>query len=395
MQAFQRVIVIVLDGVGAGEAPDAALYGDEGSNSLANTARVLGGISLPHLGALGLGNITDILGVPPAENAGGAFGKCQPKSAGKDTISGHWEMMGIYLPKPFPTYPNGFPDEILDEFKRRTGRGVLGNKPASGTEIIKELGMEHIATGKLIVYTSADSVFQIAAHEEVVPIEELYSICQIARQILTGDHAVGRVIARPFVGDRPENFKRTERRKDYPRLPDSPTMLDRLVEAGKDVYSVGKIDDIFGHRGITKSWHTLSNRESIAAMLEFLKEDFEGLLFVNLIEFDMIYGHRNDPQGYANALIEFDRCIPDLRARLRPGDVVIITADHGVDPTTPSTDHSREYVPLIVFGEGVKGNVNLNIRKTISDVAATIADNFALQPPEIGESFLREVFFTP
>jgi phosphopentomutase len=390
-QIFNRVITIVLDGVGVGEAPDAGLYGDVGSNSLANTARVIGGLKLPNLQKLGLGNITHIEGVPPTSSANGGFGKCQPKSAGKDTISGHWELMGIYLPKPFPTYPNGFPQDLLDEFRLKTGRDVIGNKPASGTEIIKELGVEHIQTGKLIVYTSADSVFQIAANEAVVPIDELYRICKLAREILRDDHAVGRVIARPFVGDHPKNFKRTDRRRDYPRLPESPTMMDRLVEARKDVYSVGKIDDIFGHRGITKSNHKLSNRENINSLLEFMDESFEGLLFVNLIEFDMIYGHRNDPVGYANALIEFDRSIPDIQARLKPTDIVVISADHGVDPTTESTDHSREFVPLIVFGEPVKPNVNLGTRESLSDVAATIAENFSLEPPQYGSSFLKEI----
>ena len=391
MQAFKRVIIIVLDGVGAGEAPDADQYGDQGSNSLGNTAAALGGISLPNMKELGLGHITHIPGVKPVSTPQGGFGKCQPISAGKDTISGHWELMGIYLPEPFPTYPDGFPAEIIDEFTRRTGYGVLGNKPASGTEIIKELGVEHINTRKLIVYTSADSVFQIAANEAIVPVDELYQICMVAREMLTGKHAVGRVIARPFVGDSAENFIRTERRKDYPRVPESPTMMDRLVEAGKDVYSVGKIDDIFGHRGITNSWHTLNNQESIKALLEFLKADFEGLLFVNLIEFDMIFGHRNDPKGYANALIEFDNSIPEIRKRLRLTDMVIITADHGVDPTTKGTDHTREFVPLIVFGEHVKHPVDLGIRGTLSDVAATIAEIFSLEKPQYGVSFLSDL----
>jgi phosphopentomutase len=391
METIKRVVTIVLDGVGAGEAPDAASYGDVGSNSLSNTASSIGGINLPNLERLGLGNITEIMGVSKSLQAQGNFGKCQPKSAGKDTISGHWELMGIFLPDAFPTYPNGFPKEIIDAFVEATGRGVLGNKPASGTEIIKELGVAHMQSGDLIVYTSADSVFQIAANEAVVPVEELYEICLKARSILSGKHSVGRVIARPFVGDAPDNFTRTDRRRDYPRLPEEPTMMDKLVAANMDVYSVGKIDDIFGHRGITKKWHTLSNKESIHAMNEFMKEDFVGLLFVNLIEFDMIYGHRNDPKGYANALKEFDRSIPDLQARMRPTDIVIISADHGVDPTTASTDHSREFVPLIVFGEPLKENVDLGVRSSLSDVGATIADIFSLKPPRIGESFLNEI----
>jgi phosphopentomutase len=343
------------------------------------------------MGALGLGNITPILGVPKTPQAQGCFGRLQPKSAGKDTIVGHWELMGIYLPQAFPTYPNGFPADLLAEFTRLTGREVLGNKPASGTEILKELGVEHMQTGKPIVYTSADSVFQIAAHEEVIPLEELYEMCRAARQLLQGDHAVGRVIARPFIGSAPENFKRTEHRKDYPRFPETPTMMDTLVSAGKDVYSVGKIDDIFAYRGITKSRHTTSNHESTLALLDFLQEDFQGLLFVNLIEFDMIFGHRNDPVGYANALKAFDDYLPEIKAAMRPTDIMIITADHGVDPTTPGTDHSREYVPLLVFGEALKPNVNLGIRSSMADVAATIAEIFAVSPALIGTSFLKDV----
>ena len=388
---IKRVIVIVLDGVGAGEAPDANIYGDLGSNSLSNTARAVGGLHLPNMGELGIGYITDILGVPHHNHPTGCYGKMQPKSAGKDTISGHWELMGIYLPMAFPTYPNGFPEFILDEFRRRTGKDVIGNKAASGTEIIQELGLEHIKTGKPILYTSADSVFQLAAHENIIPINELYRLCEIAREMLNGDHAVGRVIARPFLGDAPGNFYRTERRKDYPLLPASDTMLDKLVQAGKSVYSVGKIDDIFGHRGITKSKHTVSNHDSTLALLDSLNEDFEGLLFANLIEFDMIYGHRNDAKGYAGALEEFDRYIPEIRKRMRYSDITMIVADHGVDPTTPGTDHSREYAPLLVFGPQVHRNINLGIRRTFSDLAATIAELFSLRSPEYGDSFIDEM----
>jgi len=388
---IKRVIVIVLDGVGAGEAPDANIYGDLGSNSLSNTARAVGGLHLPYMGELGIGYITDILGVPHHNHPSGCYGKMQPKSAGKDTISGHWELMGIYLPTAFPTYPNGFPEFILDEFRRRTGKEVIGNKAASGTEIIQELGLEHIKTGKPILYTSADSVFQLAAHENIIPIDEFYRLCEIAREMLNGDQAVGRVIARPFLGDAPGNFYRTERRKDYPLLPASDTILDKLVKAGKFVYSIGKIDDIFGHRGISKSKHTVSNHDSILALLDSMNEDFEGLLFANLIEFDMIHGHRNDAKGYAGALEEFDRYIPDIRKRMRYTDITMIVADHGVDPTTPGTDHSREYAPLLVFGPQVHENINLGIRRTFSDVAATIAELFTLCPPEYGDSFIDEL----
>ena len=391
MGTINRVIVIVLDGVGAGEAPDAAAYGDVGSNSLGNVARVIGGLKTPNMYELGLGNITPIVGVPENPKTRGAFGKFQPKSAGKDTVIGHWEMMGVHLPVAFPTYPNGFPPAVLDPFRKATGRDVLGNKPASGTEILVELGMEHMRTGKPIVYTSADSVFQIAAHEEVIPLEELYDMCQKARDILVGEHGVGRVIARPFLGDAPENFKRTHHRHDYPRLPEYPTMMEKLVAAGKEVYSVGKIDDIFANHGITRSNHVTSNVDSIKAMLEFMNEDFEGFLFVNLIEFDMIYGHRNDPRGYADALEQFDSYVPEIEKRLKPGDLVIVTGDHGVDPTTPGTDHSREYVPLLAFGPHIKQGVDLGIRGSLGDIAGTMAEIFSLEPQPIGESFLKEI----
>ena len=391
MKNIKRMIVIVLDGVGAGEAPDAAAYGDAGSNSLGNVARVIGGLNTPNMYELGLGNITDIEGVAKNPNAKGAFGRFQPRSAGKDTVIGHWEMMGVHLPVAFPTYPNGFPPAVLDPFTKAIGRDVLGNKPSSGTEILVELGMEHMQTGKPIVYTSADSVFQIAAHEEVIPLPELYKMCETARDILQGEHGVGRVIARPFVGDSPENFKRTHHRKDYPRNPAYPTMMQKLVDAGKDVYSVGKIDDIFNHRGITKKNHVLTNIESLDVTLEMLEEDFEGLMFVNLIEFDMIYGHRNDPRGYADALEQFDAYIPEIKKRLKPADLVIITGDHGVDPTTPGTDHSREYVPLLAFGPNIKHGVDLGDRGSLGDIAGTLAEMFSLEPQPIGESFLKEI----
>lgn len=387
---FKRITVIVLDGVGIGAAPDAADYGDEGTNSIANVAKVLGGIDLPNMQKLGLGNITEIAGVPTTDQPEGGYGKMQPLSAGKDTISGHWEMMGIYLPEPSPTYPNGFPDELMREFEAKIGRGTLANRPSSGTEIIKELGEEHVRTGKPIVYTSADSVFQIAAHEEVIPVPELYEICKIARELLKGKHAVGRVIARPFIGTSADNFTRTDNRRDFSRTPDSDTVLDKLYAAGLDVWSVGKIDDIFVHRGINRKNHTLGNKESTEITIRLLEEDFTGLLFVNLIEFDMIYGHRNDPKGYYGALKAFDDAIPAIQQRLQEDDLVIVSADHGVDPTTKSTDHSREFVPLLVFGPRVKG-VNLGTRKSFADVGATITENFKLKSPEIGTSFLSEL----
>ncbi len=387
---IERVIVIVLDGVGVGELPDADEYGDVGSNSIANTARALGGLDLPNMQALGLGNLSDIVGVPPRADTLGAYGKMAEASKGKDSVTGHWELMGIHSPVAMPTYPDGFPPDVLEEFTRRTGYEVIGNKAASGTEIIVELGEEHLRTGKLIVYTSADSVFQIAAHEGIVPIEELYRVCQIARDMLSGPHAVGRVIARPFEGE-PGAFKRTPRRHDYPLLPPSPTVMMKLVDAGFDVAAVGKIDDLFGNTGISLNKHRTNNKDSIAAMLEFVQDTFKGLLLVNLIEYDMVYGHRNDPQGYAGALRDFDAALPVLRAAMRPTDVAMIVADHGVDPTTPSTDHSREYIPLLVFGEAVKPGVDLGVRKTFSDVGATIAEIFRLEQPEIGASFVSEI----
>jgi phosphopentomutase len=388
---IKRVLVIVLDGVGAGEAHDSAAYGDSGSNSLGNTARAVGGLKLPNLEALGFGHITPMEGVAAVDQPGGAYGRMQPVSAGKDSVTGHWELMGVYLERPFPTYPDGFPPEVLDEFKRRTGYDALGNKAASGTEIIKELGEEHLRSGQPIVYTSADSVFQIAAHEEVIPIERLYEICQISRDMLQGEHGVGRVIARPFVGESADTFKRTPRRRDYPLAPVADTVMDKLLAQGRQVRATGKIDDLFGMRGVSHTNHTTNNEASTQAMLTYLEDDFEGLLITNLIEFDMIYGHRNDARGYANALEAFDAHVPGILQRLRPTDMVMIAADHGVDPTTESTDHSRELSPLLVFGPTVRGGVDLGTRGSYSDVAATIAEIFGLEAPVVGESFLREV----
>jgi len=387
----QRAIVIVLDGVGAGAAPDAADYGDAGSNSLSHAARAVGGLNLPHLARLGLGCVTNIQGVPPDRHQRGACGSCVPRSAGKDTVPGHWELMGCIAEKPFPTYPDGFPPDILNALKRRTGRGVLANRTASGTVVIQEFGPEHLQSGDLIVYTSADSVFQIAAHEDVVPVPELYAACEAAREILTGDHAVGRVIARPFVGNETDGFSRTGNRRDYALAPPAPTLLDKLVDAGKEVLAVGKIEDIFAHRGVTRSNHTPDNASSIDALLEFLDEDFDGLLFVNLIEFDMIYGHRRNPRGYAGALEAFDRRLPDIEAKLRGDDLVIIASDHGVDPTFKGTDHTRERIPLLAFGPGFHRPVSLGQRETYSDVAATLAEHFALPPFPTGTSFLHEL----
>jgi phosphopentomutase len=344
MHKINRVVVIVLDGVGAGEAPDAAAYGDTGSNSLSNTAKAVGGLCLPNMERMGFGHITPMEGVRPILPTQGAYGKMKPISAGKDSVTGHWELMGVYLSIPFPTYPNGFPPEVLNEFKKRTGLDVLGNKPASGTEIIKELGEEHLRTGKPIVYTSADSVFQIATNEAIVPIEKLYELCRISREMLTGPHAVGRVIARPFIGTQAENFQRTPRRHDYPLAPIADTMMDKLLAAGKTVYGTGKIDDLFGNRGLTACKHCADNQGSIQGLLEYLDEDFEGLIFSNLIEFDMIYGHRNDTRGYANALEDFDRAVPEIKKHMKPGDIAMVVADHGVDPTTPGISFLKDII---------------------------------------------------
>ncbi|MGQ9502799.1 MAG: phosphopentomutase [Anaerolineae bacterium] len=383
---FQRVILIVLDSVGCGDAPDAVSYGDEGSNTLANTARVVGGLHLPHLGCLGLGHLTTIEGVPPDPAPQGCFGRLTEVSAGKDTTTGHWELAGLILLKPFPTYPHGFPPELIAEFEQRISRCVLGNYPASGTAIIEELGAQHIRTGCPIVYTSADSVFQIAAHEEVIPVEDLYRICQVARDLLSGEHAVARVIARPFLGQ-PGGFWRTERRKDFSLPPPADTILDVLKAAGKSVIGVGKIEDIFAHRGLTDSIHTTNNMDSVDAILSLMRRPGEGLIFANLVDFDMLYGHRNDPYGYARALEQFDARLPELQERLRDEDVLMLTADHGNDPTTPSTDHSRERVPILVTGPRICRGAALGTRTSFADVAATVADLLGVKWDGAGQSF--------
>lgn len=391
MEKIQRVIIFVLDGVGAGAAPDADQYGDIGSNSLSNTAEVVGGLNLPNLEAFGFGRITPMKGVSMVDPAKGAFGKLTPLSSGKDSVTGHWELMGINLKEPFPVFPEGFPPTVIQKFKDLTGLDVLANKPASGTAVIQEYGEEHMRTGKPIVYTSGDSVFQIAAHEDIIPIEKLYELCKISRKMLIGEYGVGRVIARPFNGERAGEFQRTSRRHDYPRYPESDTIMDKLLAAGLEVYATGKIDDLFGNRGISVTNHTTNNQDSILATIDFMKKDFKGLLFANLIEFDQIYGHRNDARGYADALEAFDGFVPQILENLKPDDLVMIVSDHGVDPTTESTDHSREFSPLLVFGDHIKSNVDLGIRGSYADVGATIAEIFSLEPPQIGTSFLDKI----
>ena len=386
---MKRVVLLILDGVGAGELPDAGSYGDEGTNTLANTAAAVGGLDLPNLGSLGLGNIINIAGVPPAASPRASFGRMAELSAGKDSTTGHWELAGLILEKPFPVYPKGFPPEPIASFEEKIGRKVIGNVAASGTEIIERLGEEHMRTGCPIVYTSADSVFQIAAHEEVIPVDELYEICRVARELLQGEHAVGRVIARPFEG-KPGSFKRTKRRHDFSLKPVGRTVLDLLVENGHQVTAVGKVADIFAGAGITRTVAASGNEDCFSKTLELLLEGTKGLIFTNLVDFDTLYGHRNDVWGMAGALVDLDRRLPQLLDMVGEDEVLIITADHGCDPTTPGTDHTREYVPLLIFGGRVRGGVNLGVRRTFADVAATIAEIFGHQFGP-GTSFWREV----
>ncbi len=385
---FDRAILIILDGVGVGELPDAGQYHDEGSNTLGNLASAVGGLHLPYLESLGLGRIIPIQGVDPVPGPEAAWGKMAEVSPGKDSTTGHWELCGLVLDRPFPVYPHGFPPDLVEVFQEAIGSTVLGNVPASGTAIIEKLGEEHIRTGKPIIYTSADSVFQIAAHEEVIPVERLYEICQIARELLHGEHAVGRVIARPFVGT-PGGFVRTERRRDLSLPPPGDTLLDLMVAAGYPVVTVGKVDDIFAKRGITRTYHTVSNEKCMELMLTAMSEWKEGLLFTNLVEFDMTWGHRNDAPGFARGLEAADRWLPQLTDALSPSDIVLVTADHGNDPTTPSTDHSREYVPLLVWGPSVR-SVDLGIRSSFADVGATLGEVFSVQVSH-GTSFLKEI----
>ncbi len=383
----KRVFIIVLDSCGCGEMPDSYLWHDEGSNTL-GAIRKDEHFDCPNLVNLGLFNIEGVGGGVSDPQA--SFARMKETSMGKDTTIGHWEIAGIISPKPLPTYPNGFPDDVIEEFEKRTGRKVLCNKPYSGTEVIKDYGEEHIKTGALIVYTSADSVFQIAAHEDVVPVPELYRYCQIARDMLQGEHGVGRVIARPFTGEWP--FTRTANRHDYSLVPPHTTMLDVLKKHNLATISVGKIYDIFAGKSVSESNRTTSNANGMEVTLDIQKRDFEGLCFVNLVDFDMKYGHRNDIIGYASAMTEFDRYLGEFMKNMRKEDVLIITADHGCDPSTPSTDHSREYVPMIVCGDGIKAGVDLGTRSTFADISATVLDYLGVDKEDTaGESFLSKV----
>jgi len=388
MALARRVIIIVLDSVGIGALPDADIFGDEGCNTLVHTARAVGGLRLPNLQSLGLGNIASIEGVSEIAHPQGAYGKMAERSGGKDTTSGHWEMMGLVQEQAFPTYPNGFPAEVIEEFENKIGRKTLGNTVASGTVIIEELGREHMDTGYPIVYTSADSVFQIAAHEEVIPLDELYGMCIIAREMLTGKHRVGRVIARPFIGQ-PGSFTRTAHRHDYSLEPGN-NIMDCIIEAGQQVIAIGKIADIFAGHGVSVSYPTASNREGMERLEKALATAGPGLIYANLVDFDQSFGHRNDPDGYARALEEFDQGLSRIIERLRPEDCLMITADHGCDPTMPGTDHTREYVPFLAYGPQLKAGVDLGTRTSFADIGATLADYLGIDPHGLpGESFLK------
>lgn len=389
----KRAIIIVLDSAGIGELPDAADYGDQGSNTLSNIAKARGGLNLPHLQALGLGNIASIQGVEPNSAPKACYGKMAELSPGKDTTTGHWEIAGIVLEKAFPTFPQGFPQTFIRDFENKIGRQVLGNEVASGTEIIQRLGEEHVKTGRPIVYTSADSVFQIAAHEEVIPLTELMHICEIAREMLDGDMRVGRVIARPFLGE-PGNYYRTTNRHDLAIEPPHKILLDYVQEAGLSVMAVGKIKDIYYGHGVTDYILTKGNQEGVDKTLSYLEKDQPGLIMTNLVDFDMVYGHRNNVEGYAQALEEFDARLPEILTRLREDDLLVITADHGCDPTTPSTDHSREYVPLLVMGQNLRSGIDLGIRTSFADLGQTVADYLSTASLPHGQSFLSEVFQT-
>ena len=382
----RAVALIVLDSAGIGGAPDAALYGDEGSATIPHIARAVGGLRLPNLAECGLGRLAAIEGVPALERPSGAFGAMVERSPGKDTTTGHWELSGLILPRAFPTYPDGFPPEVIEPFQEAIGNEVLGNKVASGTEIIDELGGQHMTSGRPIVYTSADSVFQVAAHVDVIPLERLYDICRIARELLRGPHEVGRVIARPFAGS-PGRFERTPDRHDFSVLPPGPTALDAVCEAGLEVRGIGKIGDIFAGRGLTSSRATRSNDEGITAVAEELRRVERGLVFANLVDFDQSFGHRNDPAGYARALEHFDARMPEILAALGPEEVLMVTADHGNDPTTASTDHSRERVPLLVTGESVRPGVDLGERSCLCDCGSTLVDLLGVPASLAGTSF--------
>ncbi len=386
---INRVILIVLDSVGIGELPDAHLYNDQGSNTLGNIAKYYKDLKLPNLTAMGLGNIDPSNLLDKTENPTAAFGKAMEQSAGKDTTTGHWEISGLILDKPFPTFPNGFPKEFMERFEKAIGTKTIGNKSASGTTIINELGEEHLNKQFPIVYTSADSVFQIAMHEDIFPIEKQYEICQTARNMLVDDYQVGRVIARPFIG-KAGSFSRTSRRKDFSVQPPD-NILTAIQNSGKEVFSIGKIIDIFDGKGIDKYVKTANNKEGIQETIQAIKRNSQGLIFTNLVDFDMLFGHRRDIDGYANALMEFDQKIPEILVALKDDDFLIITADHGNDPSAPGTDHTREYIPILNYGKNIKADKNIGTRNSFADIASTIADALEISSPSVGESYFSEI----
>jgi phosphopentomutase len=391
INTYKRIFLVVMDSVGIGEAPDAEKFGDLGADTLGHIAEKMNGLNMPNMGKLGLSNIREIKGIEKVEKPFAVYTKMMEASNGKDTMTGHWEIMGLNIQTPFRVFPDGFPEELVTELETKTGRKIIGNKPASGTEILDELGEEHMKTGALIVYTSADSVLQIAAHEDIIPIDEQYKICKIARELtLDEKYMVGRVIARPFLGE-PGKFKRTSNRHDYALKPFDRTVLSELKDSGYDVIAIGKISDIYDGEGITKSLRTVSNMDGMDKLVDTLDMDFTGISFLNLVDFDALYGHRRDPEGYGKALEEYDARLPEVFAKLKEDDLLIITADHGNDPVAPGTDHTREYVPLIVYSKGMQEGKELPIRETFADIGATVADNFNVKLPNYGKSFLKEM----
>lgn len=388
---FKKIHVVVLDSVGIGEAPDAANFGDVGSHTLGHIAEKMNGLTMPHMESFGLANIEPLQGIQATDKPKAFYGKMQEASVGKDTMTGHWEIMGLNIDKPFKVYPDGFPAELIAELEKRTGRKVLCNQPASGTQVIEDFGKEHMETGAIIVYTSADPVLQIAAHEEIIPLEELYKICEIARELtLQPEYLVGRVIARPFIGT-PGNFARTSNRHDYALKPFGRTTMNVLQDAGLDVIAIGKISDIFNGEGVTDAVRTKNNTDGMDKFAEVVRRDFHGISFLNLVDFDANFGHRRDPIGYGNALQEFDARLPEITEVMTEDDLLIITADHGNDPTFPGTDHTREYVPLIVYSPRFNGGSELALRETFADIAATVAENFKVEAPKFGKSFLNDL----
>lgn len=390
---YNRVFLVIMDSVGAGELPDAKDYNDTGANTLKHIAEAAKGLNMPHLQALGLGNLTEIQGVSPVKPEKGYYTKCEELSVGKDTMTGHWEIMGLKITEPFQTFTEtGFPKELIDELESKTGRKVIGNKSSSGTEILDELGEQHMATGDIIVYTSADSVLQIAAHEDIIPVEELWNMCKIAREItMKEEWKVGRIIARPFVGPKKGEFKRTPNRHDYALKPFGRTVLNELKEADKEVIAIGKINDIYVGEGITESILTKSNEDGMNQILNVMKRDFNGLAFLNLVDFDAMYGHRRDPLGYAKCLEEFDVQLGDMLAQMKSDDLLIISADHGNDPIASGSDHTREYIPVLMYSPSMTGSGALPIGQSFANIGATVAENFGVALPAIGESYLNKL----